>query len=54
MMKIMLDAGASASTRLRAADCVFSHGRNAFEMEEIEARISALEQAAEDAKDHER
>jgi transposase-like protein len=44
MLKIMIDTGAPASTRLRAADCVFGHANNAIEMEQIEGRIAALEQ----------
>jgi hypothetical protein len=47
MLKIMLDINAPASTRLRAADSVFGHARHAFEIEEVEARLTALEQAAE-------
>jgi hypothetical protein len=39
-----------ASTRLRAADCVFRHVKPAIEMEQIEDRIAALEQAKEVAK----
>jgi hypothetical protein len=50
MLKMMVDASALASTRLRAADCIFSHAKHAIEMEQIEARIAALEQAAEQAK----
>lgn len=50
MLKIMLDAHVSPSIRLRAADCVFGHAKNAIEMEEIEARLSALEQAAESSR----
>lgn len=46
MLKLMVDQGVPASTRLRAADCVFSHSKHAIEMEEIEARLAALEQAA--------
>jgi hypothetical protein len=46
MLKLMVDQGVPASTRLRAADCVFSHSKSAIEMEEIEARLAALEQAA--------
>jgi hypothetical protein len=49
MLKIMLDNNVSASTRLRATDCVFGHAKNAIEIEEIEARVAALEQAAERA-----
>jgi alkylhydroperoxidase family enzyme len=47
---LMADTATPASTRLRAADCVFGHAKSAIEMEEIEARIAALEQAAELSK----
>ena len=47
MLKLMVDGTVPPSTRLRAADCVFGHARNAIETEEIEARVAALEQAAE-------
>jgi hypothetical protein len=47
MLKIMLDSNVPPSTRLRAADSVFGHARHAFEIEELEARLTALEQAAE-------
>src|SRR5450432_4585046 len=47
MLKIMLDTGTSPSTRLRAADCVFGHAKNAIEIEGIEARLLDLECAAE-------
>jgi hypothetical protein len=50
----MVDATVSASTRLRAPDCVFGHAKNAIEIEEIEARVAALEQAAELQKSEER
>jgi hypothetical protein len=54
MLKLMVDAAVPASTRLRAADCVFGHAKNAIEIEEIEARVAALEQAAELQKSAER
>ena len=41
---------AAASTKLRAADMVLTHGAKAIEIEDIEARVAALEQAAEVAK----
>jgi hypothetical protein len=44
------NANTPASTRLRAADCVFCHAKSAIEIEEIEARVAALEQVAEHAK----
>jgi ribosomal protein S7 len=50
MLKIMIDTEAPASTRLRAADRVFSHAKHAIEMEQIEGRIAVLEQAVEQAK----
>jgi hypothetical protein len=50
MLKLMADPSTPASVRLRAADCVFQHAKSAIEMEEIEARLMALEQAAELAK----
>ncbi len=50
MLKLMVDATVPASTRLRAADCVFTHAKGAIEIEDIEARLAALEQAAELAK----
>lgn len=52
MLKLMIDASVPASTRLRAADCVFGHAKNAIEIEEIEARVAELERAAEEAKRH--
>lgn len=48
MLKLMVDAAVPAATRLRAADCVFGHAKNAIELEEIEARVAALEQVAEE------
>ena len=50
MLRIMVDPSAPASTRLRAADCVFSQVKDASEMEQIQERIAVLEQAAEQAK----
>lgn len=50
ILKIMLDPLAPASTKLRAADLVLSHGAKAIELEDVEARVSELERAAEEAK----
>ena len=47
MLKLMVDPAVPASTRLRAADYVFTHAKSAIDLEEIEARITALEHAAE-------
>ena len=41
-----LDTGTPASTKVRAAESVLAHAAKAIEIEEIEARVAALEQAA--------
>jgi transposase-like protein len=46
LLKIMIDPNSPPSCRLRAADSVLSHAAKAIEIEEIEARLAALEQAA--------
>jgi hypothetical protein len=52
LMKIMVDPSAPASVRVRAADSIFNHPAKAIEIEDIEARVSELERAAETAKQH--
>jgi DNA-binding transcriptional MerR regulator len=54
ILKIMLDQQAPASTRLRAADLVLTHGAKAIEIEDVEARVTELERAAEDQKNNRR
>jgi len=44
--KIMLDSATPPATRVRAADSILDHTAKAIEIEEIEARVEALEQAA--------
>jgi hypothetical protein len=46
VLKIMVDASAPASTRLRAADIVLAHTAKAIEIEDIEARVSEFESPA--------
>ena len=46
LLKIMVDATAPHSTRVRAADSVLDHAAKAIEIEDIEARVAALEAAA--------
>ena len=46
LLKIMLDASTPAGARVRAADRVLEHAKDATENEDIEVRIAALEQAA--------
>jgi hypothetical protein len=50
LLKIMLDQNTPASTRVRAADSVLDHAAKAIELEDIESRITVLEEAAERVK----
>ncbi|MCU1326689.1 MAG: phage protein [Bryobacterales bacterium] len=47
LLKVMVDPNSSPSTKVRAADSVLNHARQAIEMEDIDVRVAALEQAAE-------
>jgi hypothetical protein len=47
LLKIMVDTNAPPSTRVRAADSVLDHAKQAIEIEDVEVRVAALEQAAE-------
>jgi hypothetical protein len=44
--KVMVDQGAPASTRVRAAECIINHAAKAIEIEDIEARVTELERVA--------
>jgi len=48
--KIMTDPNSPASTRVRAADSILDHAAKAIEIEDIAARVEALERAAEGQK----
>ncbi len=50
LLKIMVDANAPASSRVRAADRVLDRAKQAIEIEDIEVRLATLEQAAALAK----
>jgi hypothetical protein len=50
LLKVMVDPGTPASTKVRAADSVLGHSAKAIEIEDIEARVSELERAAEAQK----
>jgi predicted transcriptional regulator len=52
LLKVMLDQGTPASVKVRAAECVMTHSAKAIEIEDIEARVSELERAAEASKQH--
>ena len=47
LLKVMVDPSTPASTKVRAADSVMSHAAKAVEIEDTEARVYELEQAAE-------
>jgi hypothetical protein len=42
----MIDPDTPASVRIRAAECIMNHATKAIEIEDIEARVAALEAAA--------
>jgi hypothetical protein len=50
VLKIMIDASAPASVRLRAADIVLAHTSKSVEIESIEVRLAELERAVERAE----
>jgi hypothetical protein len=45
LLKVMVDPNTPASTRVRAADSVLDHSKHAIEIEDIETRVTELEQA---------
>ena len=50
LLKTMIDAGTPASVRVRAAEAILNHAAKAIEIEDIEARLTDLETAADAAK----
>ena len=46
LLKTMIDPNTPASVRVRAAEAIFNHSAKAIEIEDIEARVTALEAAA--------
>lgn len=48
--KLMTDPNVPAAVRLRAAECVFDRAIKGVELEDIEARVSELERAADATK----
>jgi hypothetical protein len=47
LLKIMVDPNSPASTRVRSAESVLTHAAKAIEIEDVDARVAALEKAAE-------
>ena len=54
LLKAVVDASAPYPTRIRAAEIVLDKAAQAIELEDIEARLAALERAAEEAKNKQR
>jgi hypothetical protein len=50
LLKVMVDPNSPASARVRAADCVLARGHQGLENEDLDARLAALERAAEPGK----
>jgi transposase-like protein len=50
LLKTMIDPASPASVRVRAAEAIFNHAAKAIEIEDIDARVTELERAAEQAK----
>ena len=50
LLKTMIDTTTSASVRVRAAEAILHHAAKAIEIEDIDARVAELEQAAETQK----
>jgi DNA-binding MurR/RpiR family transcriptional regulator len=50
LLKTMIDPSTPASVKVRAAEAIFNHAAKTIEIEDIEARVTALEQAAEAQK----
>jgi hypothetical protein len=47
LVKVVIDPASPPSTRVRAADSVLAHAAKAIEIEDIEVRVTDLEQAAQ-------
>jgi|ERR1700733_1208808 len=50
LLKVMGDPATPASVKVRAVDSVLSHAAKAIEIEDVLARVAALEQSAEASK----
>jgi hypothetical protein len=50
LLKTMIDPATPASVKVRAAEAIFNHAAKAIEIEDIEARVSELEQLAAASK----
>jgi cytosine/adenosine deaminase-related metal-dependent hydrolase len=50
VLKLMTDVNVPAAVRLRAAECVLDRGLKSIEVDDIDARVAALEEAQENQK----
>jgi hypothetical protein len=50
LLKVMLDPATPASVRVRASECIMNHSSKAIEIEDVEARVTELERAAEQSR----
>src|SRR5262245_1296677 len=50
LLKVMVDPSTPPTVKVRAADSVMGHAAKAIEIEDIEARLTVLERAAESSK----
>jgi hypothetical protein len=50
LLKVLIDQSTPASVKVRAAEAIFNHSAKAIEIDDIEARVSQLERAAEGQK----
>ena len=50
LLKVLADPATPPSVRVRAVDSVLNHAAKAIEIEDIEARVAALERAANATK----
>ena len=51
LMKVMVAPETPASTRVRAAESILTHAAKAIEIEDIEARVAAVERSVSRGKD---
>ena len=50
LLRVMVDKDAPAGSRVRAADCVLDHAKDAMETEDIQVRVERLELAEKGKK----
>ena len=50
LLKTMIDPSTPASVKVRAAEAIFRHAAKVIEIEDIEARVTAIEASVGDRK----